>query len=48
MYVIGAKELRGVWRAEGLPFYDTEIVWNDRLYPFRCKIKVSEFCFEKQ
>lgn len=46
MYVIGAKELRGVWRAEGLPFYDTEIVWNDRVYPFRCKIKVSEFCFD--
>ena len=46
MYVIGAKELRGVWRADGFPFYDQTPVWPDRVYPFRCKIKTSEFCFE--
>lgn len=46
MYVIGSKELRGVWQAEGKPFYDTVPVWPDRLYPFRCKIKWSEYQFE--
>lgn len=45
MYVIGKKELRGVWKADGNAFYDTAEVWNDRLYPYRCRIKVSEFCF---
>lgn len=46
MYIIGAKELRGVWRADGFPFYDQTQVWTDRVYPFRCRIKPSEFCFE--
>ena len=46
MYVIGAKELRGVWQAEGKPFYDNVPVWPDRIYPFRCKIKCSEYIFE--
>lgn len=46
MYIIGAKELRGVWRADGLPFYDQTQVWTDRVYPFRCRIKPSEFCFD--
>lgn len=46
MYVIAQKELRGVWKADGLPFYDETVVWEDRTYPFRCKIKPSEFCFD--
>lgn len=46
MYIIGAKELRGVWRADGYPFYDEMPVWEDRVYPFRCRIKPSEFCFD--
>lgn len=46
MYVIVQKELRGIWRVEGLPFYDETAVWDDRVYPFRCKIKPSEFCFD--
>lgn len=46
MYVIGSKELRGVWQADGTPFYDESKVWEDRVYPFRCRIKTSEFCFE--
>lgn len=47
IYVIGKKELRGVWQAEGKPFYDETKVWNDRIYPFRCKIKCTEFSFER-
>ena len=46
LYITGSKELRGVWQADGLPFYDESPVWEDRLYPFRCKIKTSEYCFE--
>lgn len=46
MYVIGCKELRGVWKADGNPFYDESKVWDDRLYPFRCRIKISEYCFK--
>ena len=47
MYIIGgAKELRGVWQAEGVPFYDTAPIWADRIYPFRCKIKWSQYNFE--
>lgn len=47
MYVIGSKELRGVWQADGTPFYDEAPVWSDRIYPFRCRIKISEYCFDK-
>ena len=47
LYVIGAKELRGVWQSEGKPFYDETPIWNDGLYPFRCKIKCSEFTFNR-
>lgn len=47
MYVIGSKELRGVWQADGSPFYDETLVWDDRVYPFRCRIKTSEFYFDK-
>jgi len=47
MYITGTKELRGVWKADGAPFYDETPVWNDRLYPFRCRIKISEYCFDK-
>lgn len=47
MYVIGRKELRGLWQAEGKAFYDTDPVWPDRIYPFRCKIKCSGYNFKK-
>lgn len=46
LYIIAKKELRGVWKADGLPFCDETVVWEDRIYPFRCKIKPSEFCFD--
>lgn len=46
IYIIGCKELRGIWQADGLPFYDKQPVWQDRIYPFRCRIKVSEYCFK--
>lgn len=46
MYVIGTKQLRGVWQAEGAPFYDENTVWSDRIYPFRCKIKCTDYSFE--
>jgi len=46
MYIIGTKELRGLWQAEGKPFYDTTPVWTDRIYPFRCKIKCSQYNFQ--
>lgn len=47
MYIIGSKELHGVWKADGSSFYDETRVWNDRVYPFRCRIKTSEYCFDK-
>ncbi len=47
MYITGSKELRGVWKADGTPFYDESTVWDDRIYPFRCRIKISEYCFDK-
>ena len=47
MYVTGVQELRGVWQADGEPFYDESQVWPDKTYPFRCKIKCSEYNFEK-
>ena len=46
MYVIKSKCLRGVWRVEGCPFYEESRIWQDRLYPFRCKIKWSEYNFQ--
>lgn len=45
MYNIGSKKLKGVWQAEGVPFYDESPVWQDRIYPFRCKIRCSEYNF---
>lgn len=45
MYIIKTKELRGVWQVETSPFYEEEPVWNDRLYPFRCRIRCSVFNF---
>lgn len=47
MYITKSKELRGVWQADGAPFYDETPVWQDRLYPFRCRIKTSNYCFDK-
>lgn len=46
MYVIGTKELRGLWQADGRPFYDDTPIWQDRIYPFRCKIKYASYNFE--
>ena len=45
MYITGAKELRGVWQADGEPYYEESTIWDDKIYPFRCKIKCSEFNF---
>ncbi len=47
LYIAGLKELRGVWKADGVPFYDTAPIWSDRVYPFRCRIKISEYSFDK-
>ncbi len=46
IYIVGSKQLKGIYKADGAPFYDTKQVWNDRIYPFRCRIKISEYCFE--
>ncbi|MBQ8983802.1 MAG: hypothetical protein IJ079_09455 [Lachnospiraceae bacterium] len=46
MYVIKSKSLRGVWQVEGRPFYEETRVWEDRLYPFRCRIKWSKYNFQ--
>lgn len=46
MYVIKSKSLRGVWQVEGRPFYDDTQVWQDRLYPFRCRIRWSKYNFQ--
>ena len=48
MYVIKSKSLRGVWQVEGSPFYEETPVWQDRLYPFRCRIKWSEYNFQNE
>lgn len=45
LYVLAKKELHGVWQADGLPFFDDSPVWDDKLYPLRCKIKCSKYCF---
>ena len=47
MYVIGEKELRGVWQADGSPFYDETAIWPGKIYPFRCKIKCTEYNFRR-
>lgn len=48
------RELRGVWQADSMPFYDENALWTDddfdnnkTNYPFRCRIKTSDFCFDK-
>lgn len=46
MYIINKKELRGVWQAEGEPYYDETKIWDDRIYPFRCRIRCSKYNFE--
>ena len=46
MYIVKTKSLRGVWQVEGRPFYDESPVWQDRLYPFRCRIKWSKYNFQ--
>lgn len=46
-YITGAKELRGVWKAVGHPFYDESHVWDNKIYPFRSRIESTEFSFEK-
>ena len=46
MYIINKKELRGVWQADGEPYYDETKIWSDRIYPFRCKIKCSKYNFD--
>lgn len=46
MYVIRSKTLRGVWQVEGRPFYDETPVWQDRMYPFRCRIRWSKYNFQ--
>lgn len=45
MYIINKKELRGLWQADGEPYYDETKVWDDRIYPFRCRIKCSKYNF---
>lgn len=47
LYIIGKKQLQGLWQAEGRPFYEETVVWPDRTYPFRCKIKTTRYYFDK-
>lgn len=46
IYVIKTQSLFGVWKIKGLPFYEETQVWTDRLYPFRCRIEWSDYCFQ--
>ena len=46
MYIIKKNELCGVWQADGEPYYDEARIWDDRIYPFRCKIKCSKYNFD--
>lgn len=48
MYVIKSKSLRGVWQVDGCPFYEETPIWQDRLYPFRCRIKWSQYNFKNE
>lgn len=41
----GFHELRGVWQADGNAFYETTSIWNDKIYPFRCRIKECDYSF---
>ena len=47
LYVIKEKVLRGVWQIDGQPFYEEDHIWEDRLYPFRCRIKWSKYNFQQ-
>jgi len=44
-YVTEAKELRGVWKAVGEPFYEETTVWEDDTYPIRFRIDCTEYNF---
>jgi hypothetical protein len=44
-YITGLKELRGIWKAVGHPFYDNTIVWPNKTYPFRFRIESSDYSF---
>ena len=46
-YVTGVKELRGIWRAVGSPFYDQTSVWDEKIYPYRFRIESTEYGFKK-
>ena len=46
-YIIGFKELRGIWQASGEAFYDESPVWKDKVYPFRFRLTNTKFNFEK-
>lgn len=46
-YITGLKELRGIWKADGVAFYDEAIVWDDKIYPFRFRLSSTEFSFDK-
>ncbi|MBR1559029.1 MAG: hypothetical protein IJ646_02185 [Clostridia bacterium] len=46
LYIIKTKRLCGVWQVEGEPFYEELPVWEDRLYPFRCRIRWSRYTFQ--
>lgn len=43
MYVTKSKQLRGVWQADGGPFYEDTKIWEDGIYPYRCRIKWSNY-----
>lgn len=45
IYIIKTKCLCGVWQVDGEPFYEETCIWDDRLYPFRCRIKWSKYNF---
>ena len=46
-YITGKKELRGVFKAQSRPFYDTQKVWpqEEQLYPLRIRIDNSKYVF---
>ncbi|MEN6413014.1 MAG: hypothetical protein ABFC84_09720 [Veillonellales bacterium] len=46
-YVTGVKELRGIWKAAGKPFYDDTPVWSDKTYPFRYRLESTQYSFAK-
>jgi hypothetical protein len=44
-YITGVQELHGVWQAVGKSFFDKTQIWENKIYPFRCRIDSTKYSF---